>query len=177
MNTKNLVFMALLIGVGTALYIVVPGFVQGMKPDFILTMMFIGILLFPTIKETFLLGVSAGVLSGLFTTFPAGLVPNIIDKFVTAFVFLALVLVLKKVLSNIVVSAILVGVCTLISGIVFLSVALFAMGTDVGSTFVVLFTGVVLPAVAFNVIAFLIIFPIITKLLKRSNFQTSLSQA
>jgi hypothetical protein len=177
MNTKNLVLMALLIGVGTALYIVVPGFVQGMKPDFILTMMFIGILLFPTLKETFLLGLSAGVLSGLFTQFPAGLVPNIIDKVVTAFIFFALVLVLKKVISNIAVSAILVGIGTLISGTVFLSVALLVMGTDVGSTFAVLFVGVVLPTIAFNVVTFLIIYPIITKLLKRSNFQTSLSQA
>jgi hypothetical protein len=177
MNTKNLVLMALLIGIGTALYVVVPGFVQGMKPDFILTMMFIGILLFPTLKETFLLGLSAGVLSGLFTTFPAGLIPNIIDKFVTAFIFLGLVLILKKLTSNTIVTTILVGIGTIVSGVIFLSVALFAMGTDVGAPFAILFTGVVLPAVAFNAVAFFIIFPIITKLLKRSNFKTSLSQA
>lgn len=87
MNTKNLVLMALLVGVGAALYVVTPGMVNGMKPDFMLTMMFIGILLFPTAKETFLLSLATGVLSGLFTTFPAGLVPNIIDKAVTGFVF------------------------------------------------------------------------------------------
>lgn len=88
--------MALLVGVGAALYVVTPGMVNGMKPDFMLTMMFIGILLFPTVKETFLLSLSTGVLSGLFTTFPAGLVPNIIDKAVTGFVFLAALLILKK---------------------------------------------------------------------------------
>lgn len=177
MNTKNLVLMALLIGIGTALYIVIPGIVQGMKPDFILTMMFIGILLFPTFKETFLLGLSSGVLSGLFTTFPAGFLPNVIDKFVTAFVFLAIVLAIKKFTTNIAVTTISVGIGTLISGIIFLSVALFAMGTDVGSPFLILFSGVVLPAVAFNAVAFIIIYPIIQKLVKRSNFQTSLSQA
>lgn len=177
MNTKNLVLMALLIGIGTALYIVIPGIVQGMKPDFILTMMFIGILLFPTFKETFLLGLSAGVLSGLFTTFPAGFLPNVIDKFVTAFVFLAIVLAIKKFAKNIAVTTISVGIGTLISGAIFLSVALFAMGTDVGAPFLILFSGVVLPAVVFNTVAFIIIYPIIQKLVKRSNFQTSLSQA
>ncbi len=97
MNTKNLVLMALLVGVGAALYVVTPGMVNGMKPDFMLTMMFIGILLFPTMKETFLLSLATGVLSGLFTTFPAGLVPNIIDKAVTGFVFLAILITLKKI--------------------------------------------------------------------------------
>ena len=177
MNTKNLVLMALLVGVGTALYVVTPGMVNGMKPDFMLTMMFIGILLFPTVKETFLLSLSTGVLSGLFTTFPAGLVPNIIDKAVTGFVFLAAVIILKKVVSNIALSAVLVGLGTVLSGSIFLSVALFVFGANVGQTFAMLFVGVVLPAVAFNVVAFMIIYPIVTKLVKRSKFNTAISQA
>lgn len=177
MNTKNLVLMALLVGVGAALYVVTPGLVQGMKPDFMLTMMFIGILLFPTVKETFLLSLATGVLSGLFTTFPAGFIPNVIDKFVTGFVFLMIVLVANKLAKKVAVQAVFVGLGTVLSGSIFLSVALFVFGADVGATFVVLFVGVVLPAIAFNVIAFLIIYPIITNLVKRSKFETSLSQA
>lgn len=177
MNTKNLVLMALLVGVGAALYVVTPGMVNGMKPDFMLTMMFIGILLFPTVKETFLLSFSTGVLSGLFTTFPSGLVPNIIDKAITGFVFLVAVIVLKKVVSNIAMSAALVGLGTVLSGSIFLYVALFVFGANVGQTFAMLFVGVVLPAVAFNVVAFMIIYPIVTKLVKRSNFNTAISQA
>lgn len=177
MNTKNLVLMALLVGVGAALYVVTPGMVNGMKPDFMLTMMFIGILLFPTVKETFLLSLATGVLSGLFTTFPAGLIPNIIDKAVTGFVFLAAVIVLKKIVSNIAVSAVLVGLGTILSGGIFLSVALFVFKANVGATFAVLFAGVVLPAVAFNIVAFVIIYPIVTKLVKRSKFSTAISQA
>lgn len=177
MNTKNLVLMALLVGVGAALYVVTPGMVNGMKPDFMLTMMFIGILLFPTIKETFLFSLATGVLSGLFTTFPAGLVPNIVDKAVTGFIFLAAVIVLKKVVSTIAVSAVLVGLGTILSGSVFLSVALFVFNANVGATFAVLFVGVVLPAVVFNVVAFVIIYPIVAKLLKRSKFNTAISQA
>ena len=177
MNTKNLVLMALLVGVGAALYVVTPGLVQGMKPDFMLTMMFIGILLFPTLKETFLLSVATGVLSGLFTTFPGGFIPNVVDKAITGFAFLIVLFIIKKLASNIVVSAILVGLGTILSGTIFLSVALFVIGSDVGATFAVLFAGVVLPAIAFNVIAFLIIYPIVTNLVKRSKFETSVSQA
>ena len=86
MNTKNLMLMALLVAVGAALYLVIPGYGEGMKPDFMLTMMFIGIFLFPDVKSVFLLGATTGVLSGIFTSFPGGFIPNIIDKFITAFV-------------------------------------------------------------------------------------------
>ena len=47
-----------------------------MKPDFMLTMMFIGILLFPEVKNVFLLAVTTGVISGLFSTFPGGFHPE-----------------------------------------------------------------------------------------------------
>lgn len=177
MNTKNLVLMALLVGVGAALYIVIPGYGEGMKPDFMLTMMFIGILLFPTVKETFLLSIATGVLSGLFTTFPAGFAPNIIDKAITGFIFLAAVIILKKFLNNMVGSAVLVGLGTILSGSIFLSVALFVFGANVGQTFAMLFVAVVLPAVVLNIVAFVIIYPIVTKLVKRSNFNTAISQA
>lgn len=175
MNTKNLVLMALLVGVGAALYVVTPGMVNGMKPDFMLTMMFIGILLFPTVKETFLLSLATGVLSGLFTTFPAGLVPNILDKAVTGFVFLVAVLPLKLA-NHLAVATILVGLGTILSGTVFLSTALFVFNANVGATFAMLFVGVVLPAVVFNIVAFVVIYPIVTKLVKRSKFVTAISQ-
>lgn len=55
MNTKNLVLMALLVAVGAALYLIIPGYGEGMKPDFMLTMMFIGILLFPEKRVYFYL--------------------------------------------------------------------------------------------------------------------------
>ena len=69
--------MSLLVGVGAVLYIVIPGFNGGMKPDFMLTMMFISILLFPEVKSVFLLGISTGIISGLFSTFPGGFIPNV----------------------------------------------------------------------------------------------------
>lgn len=175
MNTKNLVLLALLVGVGAALYVVIPGINGGMKPDFMLTMMFIGILLFPRVKEVFLLAITTGVISGLFSTFPGGFVPNIIDKFVTAFIFYAFVVLLKKAAQKIAVSAVLAAIGTIISGSVFLGSAILVTGADI--PFGALFITVVLPAVAINVVAFIIIYPIIMNLVKRSKFKTALNQA
>lgn len=175
MKTKNLVLMALLVAVGTALYLVIPGFNGGMKPDFMLTMMFIGIFLFPNSRDVFLLAVTTGFLSGLFSTFPGGFVPNVIDKFVTAYVVLFLVKLLKGQAKNFVSSAILVGVGTIISGSVFLGSAILVIGANI--PFIALFSTVVLPAIAINIIAFVVIYPIITTLVKRSKFDTSLSHA
>ncbi|WP_144512230.1 tryptophan transporter [Bacillus sp. FJAT-22090] len=173
MNTKNLVLMSLLIGVGAVLYIIIPGFNGGMKPDFMLTMMFIGILLFPEVKSVFLLGISTGVISGLFSTFPGGFVPNIIDKSVTAFVFFGLVLLLSKYAKKLPVAIALTCIGTLVSGTVFLSTAIFVFGA--GAVFGKLFVLVVLPAIAINAVAFFVIYPIVGKLIKRSNFVTALT--
>ena len=175
MKTKNLVLMALLVGVGCALYLVIPGIMGGMKPDFMLTMMFVGILLFPNTRDVFLLALTTGILFGLFSTFPGGFVPNIIDKFVTAFIFFALLIVLKKTTQKIVVSAVLVGFGTAISGTVFLGSAILLLGADI--PFMALLASAVLPAIAINIVAFVVIYPIITNLVKRSKFDTAVSHA
>lgn len=175
MNTKNLVLMALLVSVGAALYVIIPGFSGGMKPDFMLTMMFIGILLFPNVKSVFLLAVTTGVISGLFSTFPGGFVPNILDKFITAFVFLAFVLILKKTIQKLPVGIGLCAVGTLLSGTVFLSSAIFVIGANI--PFGLLFTTVVLPAMALNGVAFAFIYPIVLTLVRRSKFETAVTQS
>lgn len=173
MNTKNLVLMSLLVGVGAVLYIIIPGFNGGMKPDFMLTMMFIGILLFPEIKNVFLLGLSTGIISGLFSTFPGGFVPNIIDKLITALVFFGLVILLKRLANKLATAIVLTCIGTLVSGTVFLSTAIFIF--NAGAVFTELFVIVVLPAVLINGIAFFIIYPIVGKLVRRSNFKTALT--
>ncbi|MGG0666911.1 tryptophan transporter [Lederbergia citrisecunda] len=173
MNTKNLTLMALLISVGAALYLVIPGYGEGMKPDFMLTMMFIGIFLFPDVKSVFLLGATTGVLSGIFTSLPGGFIPNVIDKFITAFVVFAVIVLLRKAANHLIVSIIIACCGTLLSGTIFLFVAIFVIGVNIPFGF--LFVTVVLPAIAMNGIAFFIIYPIITTLLKRTSFKTALS--
>jgi len=173
MNTKNLMLMAILVAVGAALYLVIPGYGEGMKPDFMLTMMFIGIFLFPDVRSVFLLGATTGVLSGIFTSFPGGFLPNIIDKFITAFVIFAIVLLLKKLSQKLVVSTVITCIGTILSGTIFLSAAIYVIGANV--PFSLLFVTVVLPTVAMNGVVFFIIYPIIVNLLKRTSFKTALS--
>ncbi|MEK3937361.1 tryptophan transporter [Sporosarcina sp. FSL W7-1349] len=173
MNTKNLVFMALLVAVGAALYLVIPGYNGGMKPDFMLTMMFIGILLFPQARNVFLLGGTTGVISGIFSSFPGGFVPNVIDKLVTAFVIYAIIVAFKSIRNNLIGSTVLAGIGTILSGTIFLSIAIFILGVDL--PFSALFLTVVLPAVAMNGVAFFIIYPIVTTLLKRTSMKTAVT--
>ncbi|MCG7337509.1 tryptophan transporter [Sporosarcina sp. ACRSM] len=181
MKTKELVLMALLVAVGAALYLIIPGYGEGMKPDFMLTMMFIGIILFPTTRNVFLLALTTGVISGIFSSFPGGFIPNIIDKFVTAFVVYGIIILLKKLSRNLIATTVVTGIGTVLSGSIFLSVALFLLGVTIPGfdspavAFTTLFVLVVLPAILMNCIAFFIIYPIVTNLMKRSSFKSVLS--
>ena len=76
MNTKNLVLMAMLVAVGAALYLIIPGYNGGMKPDFMLTMMFIGIFLFPDVRSVFLTCYYDGCYIRIFFNFPVRIFPE-----------------------------------------------------------------------------------------------------
>jgi hypothetical protein len=175
MNTKNLVALALLVGIGAVLHAVIPGIFLGMKPDMMLAMMFLGIILFPDFKSVLLLGIVTGLIAGITTTFPGGLIPNIIDKIVTSMLFFGLFLSLNKFRNSIVSVAILTAVGTLISGTVFLTSAYFIVGLP--GAFTGLFAAVVLPAAVINTIAMIIIYPIALSIVKRTKLTSqSLAQ-
>ncbi|MRX71458.1 tryptophan transporter [Bacillus lacus] len=169
MNTRQLVTMSLLVGIGAALHGIVPPVFNGMKPDMMLTMMFLGILLFPSAKNTLLLGLVTGILSGLTTSFPGGLIPNVIDKPITAFVFFFMLVAVKKFAGSTITAGILTAVGTLVSGAVFLGAALTIVGLPGGAGFAALFIAVVLPATGLNTIAMALIYPIVQSIMKRSN--------
>ncbi|WP_318505355.1 tryptophan transporter [Bacillus sp. T3] len=166
MNTKNLVALSLLVGIGAVLHTVIPGFFLGMKPDMMLTMMFLGIILFPDKKSVLLLGLVTGIISGLTTTFPGGLIPNIIDKAVTAFVIFGLFLALGKFKYSLVGIGVLTVIGTIVSGIVFLGSAYYIVGLP--GSFVALFAAVVLPAAAFNTVTMIILYPIANSIVNRT---------
>ena len=71
-----------------------------MKPDFMLTMMFIGILLFPESAKCIFTCCDNGCYIRAFFKFPGGLIPNVIDKFITAFVIYAIIIAFKKLLAT-----------------------------------------------------------------------------
>ena len=171
MNTRVLVSLALLVGMGTVLHAVIPGFFLGMKPDMMLTMMFLGIILFPSKQAVGLLGVTTGVISGITTSFPGGLLPNMIDKPVTALIFVSLFLMLRKYRESVsVVSvAVLAAVGTIISGVVFLIAALLLAGLPGSTAFSGLFFAVVLPTAVINTIVMIVIYPIAVSIFKHKN--------
>lgn len=166
MKTKTLVSLALLIGIGAALHFIIPGFFLGMKPDMMLLMMFLGIVLFPDKKNVLILALAAGAISAMTTTFPGGQIPNLIDKLVTAFLFYGLFIVFKKFNASAVTVSVLTAVGTIISGIAFLGSAYYLVSLP--GAFVALFGAVVLPAVLLNTVAMFIIHPIVSGIIKKT---------
>ncbi len=171
MNTKVLVLLSLLIGMGAVLHAVMPPIYLGMKPDLLLVMMFLGIILFPEKKYVLLVSLVAGVISALTTSFPGGQIASPFDKVISAFVFYGILIVALKYTKSIVMICTVTAVGILVSGIVFLSVALMVAGLP--GTFIGLFLTVVLPTTVMGIIAMAIIYPIAQQIIKRTNFSVS----
>jgi Tryptophan transporter TrpP len=169
MKAKVLVSLALFVGIGAVLHSAIPGFFFGMKPDMMLLMMFLGILLFPDKKSVGLLGMATGIISGITTSFPGGLLPNLLDKPTTAFIFLALLLMMKKYGQTTKGAAVLTAIGTIVSGTIFLTVALLVVGLPGGAAFSSLFVTVVLPTALINTLAILFVYPLVSSIFKRTN--------
>ncbi|MFD2208430.1 tryptophan transporter [Virgibacillus halophilus] len=167
MKTRVLVILSLLVAIGAVLHAVMPPLLFGMKPDMLLSMMFLGIMLFPKPKYVIVLAIATGVISALTTDAPGGQIANMIDKPITAFAFLALFLMLKHVVNINIAAPVLTAVGTIISGSIFLSVALFIVGLMQGG-FLALFIGIVLPAAAVNTLVMIVVFPVVRGILKRA---------
>ncbi|MRG86932.1 tryptophan transporter [Salinibacillus xinjiangensis] len=169
MNIRILVLLSLLLGIGTVLHLVMPGVLFGMKPDLQLAMMFLGILLFPRVKYVLVLAFATGILTAITTTMPGGQISNLIDKPITAFAFFGLYVLLSKVVKDVVLAPVMTAFGTMISGSVFLSVALFIVGVDLGAGFGALFATVVIPATIANTVIIFVVYPILQSIMKRSS--------
>lgn len=167
MNTRVLVILSLLVGIGAVLHAVVPPILFGVKPDMLLSMMFLGILLFPKPKYVAILAIVTGIISALTTAAPGGPIANMIDKPITAACFLGLFLLVKNLIPTTISAPVLTAVGTLISGTIFLSVVVFMLGMMNGG-FIGLFAGIVLPAAAVNTIIMVVVYPIVQGIMKRS---------
>src|SRR5699024_5107077 len=145
MNTRNLVLLSLLVGIGTVLHAMVPPILFGMKPDMLLSMMFLGILLIPKVKYVVLLSILTGIVSALTTGVPVGQIANVIAKQITALILLGLLLLMDNKTQQTMNAPILSAIEPMISGSVFLMVALFILGLMAGG-FLTHFKAIVLPA-------------------------------
>ena len=156
-TTKQLVTNALLLAVGFILHAVTPVLGLQMQPDFsLITMVLVITLNKNNFGSCIAAGIATGIFSGVTSKFPMGLIPNIIDKIITTIVVYLLIRLLDKtVLSSKVKAVVTNAIGTLVSGVVFLVSALLLVGLPAPIS--VLFTTVVIPAIAVNTIAGFII--------------------
>ena len=108
---------------GLVLHLMVPGVFFGVKPDFLLSMMFISLIIVDDSKEALLIGVAGGIMSALTTGFPGGQIPNFIEKIITS---LAVFYMIKTMNKNFSIPKIILifALGTMISGTMFLTIAL-----------------------------------------------------
>jgi len=168
LKTRILIILSLLVAIGAVLHAVMPPLFFGVKPDMLLSMMFLGIFLFPKPKYVLILSLATGLVSALTTTAPGGQIANMIDKPVTAFIVLALFLLIRNKLNNKVSAPTLTAIGTLISGAIFVTVISIIAGIPEGGL-LSLFVVVVLPAAAINTVIMVVVYPVVQAIFKRAN--------
>lgn len=169
MNLRKLTTSSLLLAIGLILHQVAPPMLFGMKPDILLSMMFIAILLNKDYKMTLLIGLAAGVLTAATTTFPGGQIPNIVDKLITCNCVYLMIKITDK-FNNQVKMFIISIIGTLISGTVFLGTASLLFGLPGSASFSTLMLIVVVPATLVNTIACLVLYNAVDLALKRVRY-------
>ncbi|KJS87695.1 MAG: hypothetical protein JM58_03240 [Peptococcaceae bacterium BICA1-8] len=161
MNIREMAQISLLLAIGFILRLITPGYGAGMKPDLLLAMLFVIILLKKDLRSTLLAGSVAGIICALTTTFPAGQIPNLIDKPLTSLFVYMLIKILAKSRVPVLVTAGIIGALgTLFSGAVFLLSALALVG--IPAPFEILYATVVLPATIANTIGVVVLYPLVT---------------
>src|SRR5699024_5153815 len=166
--------LSLFVGIGAVLHTIVPPILVGMKSDMLLSMMFLGILFVPKMKYVIILSITTGIVSALTTGVPGRQIANIIDKPLTALLFLGVFLLMRSKVHENMIAPLLTGIDTKISGAVFLIVALYIIGLMEGGV-ITLFVGIVLPATAVNTLVMSIVYPIIQGIRKRTKPMATLS--
>lgn len=122
-QTRNLTVSAIFMALGLVLHFMVPGIFFGVKPDFLLSMMFISLMIVGDVKEALLIGVAGGIMSALTTGFPGGQIPNFIEKIITSLVVFYMIKAMGKNFS--IPKVILIfALGTMVSGTLFLTIAL-----------------------------------------------------
>ncbi|SIS47463.1 tryptophan transporter [Salimicrobium flavidum] len=170
MNTRILVLLSLFVGIGAVLHAVMPPIFFGMRPDMLLAMMFLGIIMFPRIPYVLVLSVATGIVSALTTTAPGGQIANLIEKPLTGLIVFTLVIGLQRFKQERIKAAVLTAVGTLISGSIFLGLILFVIGLmDAG--FTAMFLTVVLPTALLNTVLMMVLHPVSLRIMRNSPSQ------
>lgn len=164
MEIRELTFSAILIAFGFVLHSIVPPIFLGVKPDFLLSCMFVAFSLSKSRKNIISVCISCAIISALTTAFPGGQIPNIIDKISTGIFVFILLKLLKDTFSiklKLFTFGLIVFVGTIFSGIVFLSSAFFIVGLP--ATFSSLLIAIVVPTAFANVFVGVLMYAILQK--------------
>jgi hypothetical protein len=175
-NTRKLVLNSILLAIGLLLHQLTPALGFPIQPDMALAMMFVIMVLNKDDYKTCLVaGIITGVFTALTTKFPAGQIPNILDKTITvnvmfAFIYIVYRLPFLKKLSekkkDTIVTSLLLPIGTLVSGTSFLLAAKLIVGLP--GPFSALFVVAVLPATVLNLVAGLFLFKVVKMTLSRT---------
>ena len=156
-NLRDFVLAGLLLAVGLVLHAIVPPTGTPVKPDFLLAMLFVCLLIFEDVALGFVVGIAAGILAGMTTRLPGGFFPNLIDKIATTAFLLFLIRIARTRINPYIISIATPILGTLFSGTVFLLAAIL-MGVLPRVAFLPAFGTAVLPAVIGNTILVSILF-------------------
>lgn len=158
--TKRISYMSILLALGLVLNLIVQVFsIQGMKVDFVVVMLCLSLLLAESYEETLLAGLAFGLLTALTTTFPNGQIANIIDKFMIALILYTIKNIFHLSLTHKTHVFMFGLIATLLSGSIFLAVAL-TLSQSL-NMFSFLFVTIVIPSTIGNCI----MLPIASKIL------------
>jgi hypothetical protein len=158
MSLRESIQVTMLLAIGYVLHQVTPPILLGMKPDLLLDMLFVSILLTMNLKSTILAGLLGGLIAAVTSTFPGGQLANIIDKPATALFVYGLARMADAY--GIKAKSLIVGLLgTLFSGGVFLSAALVTVGLP--GSFGSLYAAVVLPTAALNAAILPVLYPLV----------------
>nr|WP_314277782.1 tryptophan transporter [uncultured Peptostreptococcus sp.] len=177
-KTKTMILNAILLGIGFIAHQIFPAIAGGITPDITLVMLFcIMIINKDDYKTCLVAGIISGIFSALATKFPSGQVPNMVDKLVTVNVMYILLKTMYAIpfinkfneKKDQFIIFLITFIGTFVSGLVFLTTAAAMVGLPASLTSLII--AVVLPSIALNVIASIVLFNIIKMALKRSNYQ------
>lgn len=178
-NTRKLALNSILLAMGLLLHQITPALGLPMQPDMALIMLFtIMILNKEDYKTCLVAGIVTGIFTALTTKFPAGQVPNMIDKVITVNSIYMLMYILYKlpIIKNLknkkqdlIMASVMLPIGTLLSGCTFLLSAQILVGLP--GSFEALFLIAVAPAILINLLVGLFLFKIVNVSINRGGYQ------
>ena len=151
MKTKDMVLSAVLLALGTMLHYIMPP-ILGVTPDMLLATMFLAIFITKKFSSAVVISFAAGILAMLTTKFPGGQIPSIFDKLVSGIVIYLIYKVVFNFELNMIKSGALFLIGTLVSGVVFVSLAVLIFNPTMSGQLLTLILSVVVPTSLINTV-------------------------